>query len=116
MLAPSIVDAITRGIGRAAPPRRAVTRRNSSPTGAAVRCTRIRWTTGGSSIVAMNRGRPTKLLRFGFVAERFEERRLLLARHDVDAVPAADFFAELAADAGLLVDGDLAEVLGAVFR
>src|SRR5262249_24212089 len=32
------------------------------------------------------------------------------------AVPAADFLAELATDAGLLVDLDLAEVVGEVFR
>src|SRR5437870_5758656 len=47
---------------------------------------------------------------FGLVAERFEEGGLLLAGHDVDAFPTADFLAQLAADAGLLVDVDLAEV------
>src|SRR3989441_9944935 len=48
------------------------------------------------------------------VAERLEESGLLLAGHDVDALPAAHFLAQLAADAGLLVDLDLAQVLRAV--
>src|SRR5207249_7724454 len=51
---------------------------------------------------------------FYLVAERGEEGCLLLARHDVDALPAAHFLAQLAADAGLLVDLDLTQVLRAV--
>src|SRR5207253_1809988 len=51
---------------------------------------------------------------FRLVAERLEEGGLLLAGHDVDALPAAHFLAQLAADAGLLVDLDLAQVLRAV--
>src|SRR5207249_12084453 len=51
---------------------------------------------------------------FYLVAERGEEGCLLLAGHDVDALPAAHFLAQLAADAGLLVDLDLAQVLRAV--
>src|SRR3989442_7000654 len=48
------------------------------------------------------------------VAERLEVSGLLLAGHYVDALPAAHFLAQLAADAGLLVDLDLAQVLRAV--
>src|SRR5437016_6141191 len=51
---------------------------------------------------------------FYLVAERREEGGLLLARHDVHALPAAHLLAQLAADAGLLVDLDLAEEDGAV--
>src|SRR5581483_3805296 len=51
-----------------------------------------------------------------FVAERGEERLLLAAGHDVDAVPAADLLAQAAADAGLLVDDHLAEVLREIAR
>src|SRR5439155_1619240 len=40
-----------------------------------------------------------------------EEGALLLAGHDVDALPAAHLLAQLATDAGLLVDLDLAQVL-----
>src|SRR5262249_56315534 len=42
------------------------------------------------------------------------EGGLLLAGHDVDALPAADFLAQLAADARLLVDLDAAEIDRAV--
>src|SRR5437016_14543653 len=48
---------------------------------------------------------------FYLVAERREEGGLLLAGHDVDALPAAHLLAQLATDAGLLVDLDLAQVL-----
>src|SRR5207249_10395021 len=48
---------------------------------------------------------------FYLVAERGEEGALLLAGHDVDALPAAHLLAQLATDAGLLVDLDLAQVL-----
>src|SRR5262249_21504050 len=50
------------------------------------------------------------------VPERLAEGALLLRRHDVDALPAADLLAQLAADARLLVDLDLAEVLRLVVR
>src|SRR5438128_4080949 len=57
---------------------------------------------------------PDGLLARGLVrlvAERLEERGLLLAGHDVDALPAAHFLAQHAAHAGLLVDFHLAKVL-----
>src|SRR2546421_4751557 len=50
----------------------------------------------------------------GLVAERLEEGGLLPAGHDVDALPAAHFLAQLAADARLLVHLDLAEVRRAI--
>src|SRR5258708_1446831 len=73
---------------------------------------------GGNGVYSTppSRRRRRGLLRIGLVPQRLGERRLLLARKEVDAGPAADFLAELAADAGLLVDGDLAEELGPVLR
>src|SRR4030095_6352238 len=43
--------------------------------------------------------------------QRLTEGPLVPAGHDVDALPATDLLAQLAADAGLLVDLDLAQVL-----
>src|SRR5207249_2346511 len=51
---------------------------------------------------------------FSLVAEGLEKGGLLPPGHDVDALPAAHLLAQLAADAGLLVDLHAAEVVGQV--
>ena len=54
--------------------------------------------------------------RVEIVTQRGEELAFFLGGHDVDALPAAHFLAQLAADARLLIDFDFAEVLRAVHR